>query len=140
MNPYLRNYYDDAHDIGVLNTYDKYKEVIQGIMNNDYSKCIILKSDRELNPNRYYKLTPIETNISNYNFDYYTNAIGDLYCIKEGKLYYCDSTNKNYGYPYGMVWDMKCFINNNDFLKNSENISSIKQCADLEKEIEYELE
>lgn len=140
MNHYLSNYYDDAHDIGELNTYDKYKDVIKGIMNNDYSKCIILKSDRELNPNRYYKLTPIKTNINKCNADYYTNEKGELYCISEGKLKRCDSTEKNYGYPLYEPQDVECFINNNDFLKNSANISSNKQCNDLEKEMEYELE
>lgn len=137
MNHYLENYYDDAHDIGELNTYKKYKEVIKGIMNNDYNKCITLKSDRELNSDRYYKLKPIKVNDNN-DVDYYTNEKGELYCLNKGKFEMCSITEKNYGYPLYEPRDIEKFINNNEFLKNSFDKSSFNKGKKLDEELEYE--
>lgn len=140
MNPYLKNYCDDVHDIGELKTYYKYKEVIIGIINDDYDKCVVLKSERELYPNRYYKLTPIKIKVNQYGGNYYTNEKGELYCYKQGKLYFCDSTNKDYGYPLYVPLDVKKYFEINGFLKCSNNIETNKQSNNIEKEIEYEFE
>lgn len=121
LNHWLDNYYDDVHDIGVIETYRKYESVVNAILRNDYAKCAQLPSDRELNPDRYYILQ--ETNInSNFDYPYYTNQKGELYCIKDGKLQSCISSKKNYGYPIGTVDNIDKYIEYNDFLAKDREL------------------
>lgn len=115
MNYYLDNYYDDAHDIGELATYEKYKDVINAILNDCYDKNMVVPSDREINPENYYILQETK-NGSNFDYPYYTNKKGELYCIKDGKLQSCISSKKDYGYPIGTVYNIEKFIEYNDFL------------------------
>jgi len=127
MNSILHNYYQDAHDIGHLETYQKYKEVIDGILNNKPEKVVVLESDRTLNPEKYYVLHPIELEENNKyknNGDFYINSKDELYCFMDNKLMYCDN-EKNYGYPYYCVNDRDNlgdrFEKYNDFLKPTSN-------------------
>lgn len=121
LNHWLDNYYDDVHDIGALATYKKYENVVNAILKNDYTRCVQLPSDRELNPDKYYILQ--ETNIdSKYDYPYYTNQKGELYCIKDGKLQSCISSKKDYGYPIGTVYDIDRFIEYNDFLAKDKDL------------------
>lgn len=115
MNHYLHNYYDDAHDIGELATYNKYKNVVMAIMNNDYSKCVQLKSDRELNPEKYYILNKIDIH-SKYDGEYYTNENGDLFNYNDNELNICSTRKDNYGYPLCISQDIDKFREFNDFL------------------------
>lgn len=107
MNSKLCNYYQDAHDIGELETYRKYKEVVNGILNNNPEKIKVLESDRTLNPEKYYVLHPVELDENNKyknNGDFYVNNQNELYCFMNNELMYCDN-DKNYGYPYYCVND-----------------------------------
>ena len=121
LNHWLDNYYDDVYDIGVVETYKKYESVVNAILKNDYTKCVQLLSDRELNPDKYYILQ--ETNIdSKFNYPYYINQKGELYCIKDGNLQSCISSKKDYGYPIGIVYDIDKFIEYNDFLAKDKHL------------------
>lgn len=125
MNGLLHNYYQDASDIGQLETYRKYKDVIDGILDDNKEKCIRLQSDRMLNPKKYYVLEPIELPENNKyknNGDFYINQKGELYCFKDDKLMYCNN-DKNYGYPYYSVYDENkvMFEKYNDFLNSNQN-------------------
>lgn len=121
LNHWLDNYYDDVHDIGIVETYKKYESVINAILKNDYTRYVQLPSDRELNPDKYYILQ--KTNIdSNFDYPYYTNQKGELYCIKDGKLQLCISSKKDYGYPIGDVYNIDKFIEYNDFLTKDKNL------------------
>lgn len=116
MNHLLENYYDDAHDIGNFATYEKYKDVVNGILTNNSNKCVLLESDRDINPERYYVLKPIKIK-SKYEGDFYINAKYELFNYIEGKgLFICDTGEKNYGYPLCEVRDMMKFKKYNDFL------------------------
>lgn len=126
MNDLLEDYYNDAHDIGEVDTYKKYKTVIEGILNNDHQKVIKLKSERELYPELYYQLNPVEIN-SKFEYDYYKNKKGELYCYIQGKgLQICLTNKKNYAYPIGQPIDKDKFYEYNDFLK------SIDEAGELE--------
>ena len=120
MNNLLRNYYDDANDIGILKTYNKYKDVINGILTSDLSKCVKLESERTLNPEYYYALTPINIDEkSKNNGDYYINQKGDLFCFTEKGLMSCSTSENQYGYPLLVIYDDKeKYIEYNDFLKD----------------------
>lgn len=128
MNSKLCNYYDDAHDIGELETYRKYKEVVNGILNNEPEKVVVLESDRTLNPEKYYVLNPVELEEDNKyknNGNFYTNSKNELYCFMNNELMYCDN-GKNYGYPYYSVYgnEKNIFKKYNSFLNkiNEEEI------------------
>ena len=118
MNNCLENYYDDAHDIGELATYEKYESVINAILNNSYNKNIVIPSDREINPKDYYILTEVQVN-SKYDYSYFKNKKGGLYCLKDGELYLCSHTNKDFGYPLYKPLDIDKFIMYNDFLEKN---------------------
>ena len=125
MNSKLCNYYQDAHDIGELETYRKYEEVVNGILNNNPEKVVVLESDRTLYPEKYYVLYPIEMEEQNKyknNGDFYTNSKDELYCFMNNKLMYCDN-EKNYGYPYYSVYDNEkdMFEKYNKFLNKENN-------------------
>lgn len=121
MNSLLKNYYDDAHDIGKLNTYYKYRDVITGILTHDLSKCMKLDSERTLNPDYYYVLTPIEID-GEYKDkgDFYTNKKGELYCMTQKGLMKCMESDEHYGYPFRLIYETEEFIKYNDFLKSND--------------------
>lgn len=114
MNKYLKNYYDDDKDIGRLNTYNKYKNVIDNILNDNVEKCIKLESERTLHPELYYVLLPlkVDDNIKQYG-EYYTNNKGTIFCFNKNKLCICS----NDYYPLYKVADEDKYIENNNFLK-----------------------
>ncbi len=117
MNNILDNYYDDVHDIGMLNTYNKYKDVIKGILSNNMSECQKLESDRALNPEKYYVLTNIKLE-NNKDISYYTNKKGDLYCLKDKELMLCSDE----GEPLSLVYyDLDMFKHYNSFLIDDSN-------------------
>ena len=121
MNNCLDNYYDDAHDIGELATYEKYKPVINAILNNRYDKNIVVPSDREINPEDYYILTETQVD-SKYDYSYLKNKKGELYCLKNNELYLCDHSNKNFGYPLYKPLDIDRFYDYNYFLKKDKEL------------------
>jgi len=120
MNHYLNNYYDDAHDIGVLETYNKYKNVVNSLMNDDFSKCVELKSDRELNPDKYYVLEKTKVIDLKYDGDYYMNKKGELYSFNNGKFSLCSTMEKDYGCPLYTPLDIDKFKEYNDFLMTND--------------------
>ena len=95
MNNYLKNYYNDAHDIGELKTYDKYEKVVTAILNGDNSNLNILPSDREIRPDFYYNLHPLDL-ITDYKLSYYENDKGELFGFDGKELRYCDTREENY--------------------------------------------
>lgn len=126
MNYYLDNYYDDAHDIGEVETYNKYKDVINSILTYNSNKIVMLESDREINPEKYYVLKPIELNVK-YEGDYYANQKGEIYNYNNGKLSLCDNSLKNYGYPLSTPYhNMDKFIKYNDFLLSRKTEKGIE--------------
>lgn len=123
MHHLLENYYDDVRNIGMLDTYYKYKDVVAGIMNNDSTKYIMLESDRELNPQEYYDLKSIEIT-TEHKGQYYTNNKNELYLYNNEKgLLKCDNSKKNYGYPFGTPRDIEKFKEYNDFLVSKLDVS-----------------
>lgn len=119
MNHWLENYYDDAHDIGEVETYNKYKEVINGILTNNSSKIKMLESDKELNPEKYYCLKPIEVN-TKYEGIYYANEKGKIFNYTNDKgLQLCDNRINNYGEPICVPSDIDKFIEHNEFLQSN---------------------
>ncbi len=117
MNNLFSNYYQDSHDIGILNTYHKYEDVINGILSGDKSKCIKLESDRTLNPEQYYVLTPV-TLENKIDTSYYENKRGDLYCIQDKELMLCSKE----GEPLSLVYyDLDKFKEHNDFLTDKDS-------------------
>lgn len=125
-NPYLHNYYDDAHDIGELKTYYKYQDVVDGILSNIPEKCIKLKSERELNPNKYYVLHKVEIEQKRNNFEYYQNEVGELYCLNRNELKKCNTNEKYYGYPLYIPSDIDRFIKYNEFLQEKRNDNEVE--------------
>jgi len=121
MDHWLENYYDDAYDIGTLETYHKYKDVVDGLLTNNQNKLVLLQSERELNPERYYVLKPIKLDVE-YDGDYYINGKGTIYnYTKEKGLLDCENRNvSTYGKPYGKPFELDKFIEYNDFLKPKE--------------------
>ena len=120
MNNLLENYYDDARDIGKIETYSKYKEVINAILNNNYNMYTVLPSDREINPENYYILDEVYVD-SKYDYPYYKNKKGELYCLKDGELQVCSTSSKSYGYPLYKPNDIERFYKyNNILLKEKE--------------------
>lgn len=122
MNGFLHNYYQDAHDIGEVETYRKYKEVIESILKRDITNCVRLESDRKLNPERYYVLNPLEVDCQYKDMGlFYQNIKGELYCLTEKGLMFCSTEENNYGYPYYLVDnDEKIkFETYNEFLNNN---------------------
>lgn len=121
MNHWLKNYYDDEKDIGVLETYHKYKDVVKGLLTNNSSKLVLLQSERELNPERYYVLKPVKLDVK-YDGDYYANDKGEIYnYTKEEGLQECENRKvSTYGYPFGKPYDIDKFIEYNDFLKTKD--------------------
>jgi len=119
MNHYLKNYYQDAYDIGELATYNKYKGNIEKLFDNNDNECIEIKSDRELNPEKYYVLDKYDDSDLEYKGEYYVNQVGEIFCIKDNKLMTCDNRKTNYGYPISEVYyDKEKYYEYNDFLKN----------------------
>jgi len=121
MDHWLENYYDDAHDIGSLATYHKYKDVVDGLLTNNESKLVMLPSERELNPERYYVLKPIKLDVD-YDGDYYINEKGVIYnYTKEKGLQDCENREiSTYGKPYGKPYELDKFIQYNKFLKEKD--------------------
>lgn len=127
MNPLFSGYYDDMHDLGVNKTYQKYKSVINGVLTDNVEECIKLKSDRELNPDKYYVLHKIDSNkIKENTNNYYENQKGELYCLENGNLKVCSTSKKNYGYPLYIPFDQDKFIEYNEFLKENKNEESME--------------
>ena len=50
LNNYLDNYYEDVKDIGVVETYKKYKDNVDAILSGNLSKIKHIESDKELHP------------------------------------------------------------------------------------------
>lgn len=101
------NYYDDVRDIGTLNTYNKYKDEISEVIQNPSYKSNPLPRDRELNPKKYYSLIPVNVD-TKYDYNYFEDSKGKLFCIDDGKLSICgsDPDHKNsYGYPLYNIYD-----------------------------------
>lgn len=133
MNNYLKNYYDDAHDIGELETFYKYQTVVNAILRNDFSKVTILPSDREIRPHYYYDLLPFYVT-TKYNLSYYKNEKGELFGYDGEKLYCCVSLEKNYGYPISIPLDNEKFKEYNAFLNDKHNNKN-----DIEKDVEIDI-
>ena len=121
MNRHLHNYYEDAHDIGEMETYKKYKDNIDKIMTGKEYECDEIKSDRELNPEKYYILNKYNDSKLKFKGDYYTNSIGEIFCIEDNKLMKCDIRKTNYGYPiYEVYYDKDKYFKHNKFLNELE--------------------
>lgn len=126
MNYNLKNYYDDAKDLGLLETYSKYENNITKILNNNENECVYIASDRELNPHKYYCLEKVDLENSNYNYQYYKNEIGELYCINNNDLFKCSDYKSSYGEPLYVIGEIDEFVKYNDFFDNSKNIEEIQ--------------
>ena len=122
LNHDLENYYDDAHNIGKLETYYKYKNNIDAILSGNLSKIKNIESDKEMHPEKYYVLTKLDLDIG-YDYEYYINKRGKLYTFINNKIMSCSQDDKNYGYPLSAVYgkEKEKLLEYNDFLKDKSD-------------------
>lgn len=119
LNHDLENYYDDAHNIGKLETYYKYKNNIDAILSGNLSRIKNIESDKEMHPEKYYVLTKLDLDIG-YDYEYYINKRGKLYTFINNKIMSCSQDDKNYGYPLSAVYgkEKEKLLEYNDFFKD----------------------
>lgn len=122
LNHDLENYYEDAHNIGKLETYYKYKNNIDAILSGNLSKIKNIESDKEIHPEKYYVLTKLDLDIG-YDYEYYINKRGKLYTFINNKIMSCSQDDKNYGYPLSAVYgkEKEKLLEYNDFLKDKSD-------------------
>ena len=122
LNHDLENYYDDAHNIGKLETYYKYKNNIDAILSGNLSRIKNIESDKEMHPEKYYVLTKLDLDIG-YDYDYYINKRGKLYTFINNKIMSCSQDDKNYGYPLSVVYgkEKEKLLEYNDFFKDKSD-------------------
>ncbi len=122
LNHDLENYYDDAHNIGKLETYYKYKNNIDAILSGNLSRIKNIESDKEMHPEKYYVLTKLDLDIS-YDYEYYINKRGKLYTFINNKIMSCSQDDKNYGYPLSVVYgkEKEKLLEYNDFFKDKSD-------------------
>lgn len=122
LNHDLENYYEDAHNIGKLETYYKYKNNIDAILSGNLSKIKNIASDKEMHPEKYYVLTKLDLDIG-YDYEYYINKRGKLYTFINNKIMSCSQDDKNYGYPLSAVYgkEKEKLLEYNDFLKDKSD-------------------
>ena len=118
----LENYYEDAHNIGKLETYYKYKNNIDAILSGNLSKIKNIESDKEMHPEKYYVLTKLDLDIG-YDYEYYINKRGKLYTFINNKIMSCSQDDKNYGYPLSVVYgkEKEKLLEYNDFFKDKSD-------------------
>lgn len=122
LNHDLENYYEDAHNIGKLETYYKYKNNIDAILSGNLSRIKNIESDKEMHPEKYYVLTKLDLDIG-YDYEYYINKRGKLYTFINNKIMSCSQDDKNYGYPLSAVCgkEKEKLLEYNDFLKDKSD-------------------
>lgn len=122
LNHDLENYYDDAHNIGKLETYYKYKNNIDAILSGNLSRIKNIESDKEKHPEKYYVLTKLDLDIG-YDYEYYINKRGKLYTFINNKIMSCSQDDKNYGYPLSVVYgkEKEKLLEYNDFFKDKSD-------------------
>ena len=122
LNHDLVNYYEDAHNIGKLETYYKYKNNIDAILSGNLSKIKNIESDKEMHPEKYYVLTKLDLDIG-YDYEYYINKRGKLYTFINNKIMSCSQDDKNYGYPLSAVYgkEKEKLLEYNDFFKDKSD-------------------
>lgn len=122
LNHDLENYYEDAHNIGKLETYYKYKNNIDAILSGNLSRIKNIESDKEMHPEKYYVLTKLDLDIG-YDYDYYINKRGKLYTFINNKIMSCSQDDKNYGYPLSAVYgkEKEKLLEYNDFFKDKSD-------------------
>lgn len=122
LNHDLENYYEDAHNIGKLETYYKYKNNIDAILSGNLSRIKNIESDKEMHPEKYYVLTKLDLDIG-YDYDYYINKRGKLYTFINNKIMSCSQDDKNYGYPLSVVYgkEKEKLLEYNDFFKDKSD-------------------
>lgn len=122
LNHDLENYYDDAHNIGKLETYYKYKNNIDAILSGNLSRIKNIESDKEMHPEKYYVLTKLDLDIG-YDYEYYINKRGKLYTFINNKIMSCSQDDKNYGYPLSVVYgkEKEKLLEYNDFFKDKND-------------------
>lgn len=122
LNHDLENYYDDAHNIGKLETYYKYKNNIDAILSSNLSRIKNIESDKEMHPEKYYVLTKLDLDIG-YDYEYYINKRGKLYTFINNKIMSCSQDDKNYGYPLSAVYgkEKEKLLEYNDFFKDKSD-------------------
>lgn len=122
LNHDLENYYDDAHNIGKLETYYKYKNNIDAILSGNLSRIKNIESDKEMHPEKYYILTKLDLDIG-YDYEYYINKRGKLYTFINNKIMSCSQDDKNYGYPLSAVYgkEKEKLLEYNDFFKDKSD-------------------
>lgn len=122
LNHDLENYYEDAHNIGKLETYYKYKNNIDAILSGNLSRIKNIESDKEMHPEKYYVLTKLDLDIG-YDYEYYINKRGKLYTFINNKIMSCSQDDKNYGYPLSAVYgkEKEKLLEYNDFLKDKSD-------------------
>lgn len=122
LNHDLENYYEDAHNIGKLETYYKYKNNIDAILSGNLSRIKNIESDKEMHPEKYYVLTKLDLDIS-YDYEYYINKRGKLYTFINNKIMSCSQDDKNYGYPLSVVYgkEKEKLLEYNDFFKDKSD-------------------
>lgn len=122
LNHDLENYYEDAHNIGKLETYYKYKNNIDAILSGNLSRIKNIESDKEMHPEKYYVLTKLDLDIG-YDYEYYINKRGKLYTFINNKIMSCSQDDKNYGYPQSAVYgkEKEKLLEYNDFFKDKSD-------------------
>lgn len=122
LNHDLVNYYEDAHNIGKLETYYKYKNNIDAILSGNLSRIKNIESDKEMHPEKYYVLTKLDLDIG-YDYEYYINKRGKLYTFINNKIMSCSQDDKNYGYPLSAVYgkEKEKLLEYNDFFKDKSD-------------------
>lgn len=122
LNHDLENYYDDAYNIGKLETYYKYKNNIDAILSGNLSRIKNIESDKEMHPEKYYVLTKLDLDIG-YDYGYYINKRGKLYTFINNKIMSCSQDDKNYGYPLSVVYgkEKEKLLEYNDFFKDKSD-------------------
>lgn len=122
LNHDLENYYEDAHNIGKLETYYKYKNNIDAILSGNLSRIKNIESDKEMHPEKYYVLTKLDLDIG-YDYEYYINKRGKLYTFINNKIMSCSQDDKNYGYPLSAVYgkEKEKLLEYNDFFKDKSD-------------------
>lgn len=122
LNHDLENYYEDAHNIGKLETYYKYKNNIDAILSGNLSRIKNIESDKEMHPEKYYVLTKLDLDIG-YDYEYYINKRGKLYTFINNKIMSCSQDDKNYGYPLSVVYgkEKEKLLEYNDFFKDKSD-------------------
>lgn len=122
LNHDLENYYDDAHNIGKLETYYKYKNNIDAILSGNLSRIKNIESDKEMHPEKYYVLTKLDLDIG-YDYEYYINKRGKLYTFINNKIMSCSQDDKNYGCPLSVVYgkEKEKLLEYNDFFKDKSD-------------------